>query len=68
MAQRDTLVMSLQQVEKQFIDSNLLLIASQYNVDANKALIEQAKLWDNPTIATDQNVYTNNKFFQHLID
>jgi cobalt-zinc-cadmium efflux system outer membrane protein len=65
MAQRDTLVMSLQQVEKQFIDSNLLLIASQYNVDANKALIEQAKLWDNPTIATDQNVYTNNKFFQH---
>ena len=52
--------MDAEQVEKQFIDSNLLLIASQFNVDATKALVEQAKLWDNPMMVTDQNVYTNN--------
>jgi cobalt-zinc-cadmium efflux system outer membrane protein len=64
-AQSDTLRVSLKQTEKMFLDSNLLLIAAGYNVDANKALIEQAKVWDNPTLVTDQNVYTNNKFFQH---
>jgi len=64
-AQSDTLKLSLKQTEKIFLDSNLLLIAAGYNVDANKALIEQAKVWDNPTLVTDQNVYTNNKFFQH---
>lgn len=64
-AQSDTLRVSLHQTEKIFLDSNLLLIAAGYNVDANKALIEQAKVWDNPTLVTDQNVYTNNKFFQH---
>ncbi len=64
-AQSDTLRVSLKQTEKMFLDSNLLLIAAGYNVDANKALIEQAKVWDNPTLVTDQNVYSNNKFFQH---
>ena len=64
-AQSDTLRLSLKQTEKMFLDSNLLLIAAGYNVDANKALIEQAKVWDNPTLVTDQNVYSNNKFFQH---
>jgi cobalt-zinc-cadmium efflux system outer membrane protein len=64
-SQQDTLRLSLGQTEKIFLDSNLLLVASGFNVDANKALIEQAKVWDNPTLITDQNVYTNNKFFQH---
>ena len=67
-AQEDTLRLSLKQTEKIFLDSNLLLIASSYNVDASKALIDQAKNWDNPILSTDQNVYTNNKFFQHGID
>ena len=64
-SQQDTLRLSLVQTEKIFLDSNLLLIASGFNVDANKALIDQARVWDNPTLITDQNVYTNNKFFQH---
>jgi cobalt-zinc-cadmium efflux system outer membrane protein len=67
-AQQDTLRLGLKQTEKIFLDSNLLLVASSYNVDASKALIEQAKNWDNPILSTDQNVYTNNKFFQHGID
>jgi outer membrane protein, heavy metal efflux system len=67
-AQQDTIRLGLKQTEKIFLDSNLLLVASSYNVDASKALIEQAKNWDNPILSTDQNVYTNNKFFQHGID
>lgn len=49
----DTTIMSLPAMEKIFIDSNFLLLAGHYNVDANKALIQQAKLWDNPVINSD---------------
>ena len=44
----DTLSLTVQQAEKRFLDSNFLLLAAHYNVDAQKALIQQAKLWDNP--------------------
>lgn len=64
-AQMDTVSFSIQQADKRFLDSNFALLASHYNVDANKALIEQAKLWPNPVLNTDQNVYSNNKFFEH---
>lgn len=64
-AYQDSLKISLQQAEKLFIDSNYYLLAANYNIDAQKALIEQAKLWDNPILVTDQNIYSNNKFFEH---
>jgi cobalt-zinc-cadmium efflux system outer membrane protein len=48
----DTLRLDLPSLEKRFLDSNLLLLASHYNVDAQKALIQQAKLWDNHTDIT----------------
>ena len=60
----DTLQMSFPDAEKAFLQNNLMLIASRYNVDANTALIRQAKLWDNPTLLTDQNLY-DGKFFRH---
>ena len=63
--QPDTLQLTLKQTEKIFLDKNLLLLAQQYNVEASKALIQQARLWDNPTLNTDQNVYSNNKYFEH---
>lgn len=63
--QTDSITLSLQDAEKIFIDSNLAILAAHYNVDANKALIEQAKKWDNPVLITDQNIYSNNKFFEH---
>ncbi|RFM28156.1 TolC family protein [Deminuibacter soli] len=62
---RDTLVLSIQAVEKRFIDSNFQLLAAHYNVDAQKALIEQAKLWDNPVLNTDQVIHANGKFFPY---
>jgi cobalt-zinc-cadmium efflux system outer membrane protein len=63
---QDTLSLSLPQVEQQFLQQNLTLLAGRFNVDANKALINQAKLWDNPVLITDQNLYTGGgKFFDH---
>ena len=61
----DTLTMDLQKVEKRFIDSNFLLLASHYNVDAQKALIEQAKVWQNPSINTDFMLGADGKFFNY---
>jgi cobalt-zinc-cadmium efflux system outer membrane protein len=61
----DTLKMHLPEMETMFIENNLSLIAAKYNIDANKALVEQAKLWDNPLLVTDQNIYAANKFFAH---
>lgn len=63
--ERDTTVLSLQEAEKMFIDSNLVLLAAHYNVDAQKALIEQAKLWDNPVLNTDQVIAASGKFFPY---
>ena len=66
---QDTTHFTLQEAEKIFLQKNLFLIASKYNIDANKALIEQAKLWDNPILTTDQNIYDGKKgegkFFRH---
>ena len=61
----DTLRLSLPALEKRFLDSNLLLLASNYNVDAQKALIQQARLWDNPVLNTDQSIAANGKFFPY---
>lgn len=62
---KDTLALSVQAVEKRFIDSNFQLLAAHYNVDAQQALIEQAKLWDNPVLNTDQVIAANGKFFPY---
>jgi cobalt-zinc-cadmium efflux system outer membrane protein len=61
----DTLTISLPEAEKIFFEKNLSLLAGKYNVDANKALIAQAKLWDNPFLVTDQNIYADGKWFAH---
>lgn len=64
-AASDTLQLSLPQAEKRFLDSNLSLLAAHYNVDAQKALIQQAKLWDNPTLNTDFALAANGKVFPY---
>lgn len=66
-AQTDTLKLNFQDAEQQFLQNNLSLLAQKYNVEATKALIDQAKLWDNPVLSTDQNIYDSGskKFFYH---
>lgn len=64
--QTDTLTLKFQEAERRFLVNNFTLIAQKYNVDATKALIQQAKLWDNPTLSTDQNLYSRGSgFFNH---
>lgn len=66
-AQTDTLKINFQDAEKQFLENNLSLLAQKYNIEASKALIQQAKLWDNPVLSTDQNIWDggSRKFFNH---
>jgi outer membrane protein, heavy metal efflux system len=62
---QDTLSLNLQQAEKLFIDSNFILLAQHFNVDAQKALVEQAKVWQNPTLNTDIGIAANGKFVNY---
>src|SRR5260221_12854722 len=63
----DTVKLDMPQAEKIFLQKNLSLLAAGYNVNINEALIKQAKLWDNPMLVTDQNIY-DGKFFRHNSD
>ena len=62
----DTLKITIAESEKIFLQNNLSILAAKYNIDANSALIRQAKFWDNPIINTDQNIYDQEGgFFAH---
>ena len=56
---------TLQDCESQFLKNNLFLLASQYNIDASKALTIQARIWDNPSLTAELNAYNpeRNQYF-----
>ena len=60
----DTLKLTVPGAEEIFLQKNLSLLANQYNIDVNKALVQQAKVWDNPMLTFSQNIY-DGKFFRH---
>jgi len=64
----DTIRINFRQAEKMFLDNNLQLLAAHYNVQSAEALVEQARKWENPVLNTDQNIYSNNRFFEHGVD
>ncbi|HVM88328.1 MAG TPA: TolC family protein [Puia sp.] len=47
----DSLRITLPEAEKIFLDSNYQLLAQKYNIDAQKALIIQARLYPNPNLS-----------------
>ena len=53
----DTIKITLQQAEKQFLDSNLLLLAQRYDIDEKTAYITQARIWDLPNFTWQQGAY-----------
>jgi len=53
----DTLKLKLDSIEKVFLKKNLMLLAQRYNMDAQKALVAQAKLFPNPTLNFGTTVY-----------
>ncbi|HPQ09321.1 MAG TPA: TolC family protein [Bacteroidia bacterium] len=52
--------LSLGIIDSLFIQNNFFILSKKYNVDAQKALIQQAKLLDNPNIYLEQNIYNSN--------
>jgi cobalt-zinc-cadmium efflux system outer membrane protein len=62
---QDTVRLTLPDAEKMFLDSNFQLLAGRYNIDADKALIIQARLWPNPNLSVGHTLYSGalNKFF-----
>jgi cobalt-zinc-cadmium efflux system outer membrane protein len=60
----DTLNVGIDSAENIFVRQNLQLLAQRYNVDAQDALIMQAKLWPNPNLSVNTIVYnTQTKSF-----
>lgn len=64
-AQQNTGILTLEQAGKRFLERNLSLIAERYNIDMAQAQVLQAKLFNNPVISLEQNVYNrlNGKYF-----
>ncbi len=54
----DTVQLRLPDAEKIFLDSNLQLLAQRYNIDAQRALIIQARLWPNPNFSISHGLYS----------
>ena len=58
--------LTLKEAEQRFLERNLSLIAERYNIDMAQAQVLQAKLFENPVISLEQNVYNrlNGKYFE----
>ncbi|MCS7163099.1 MAG: TolC family protein [Bacteroidia bacterium] len=56
---QDTLYLTLKDAEKQLLQKNLLLIAQQLQIESDRALVWQARLWPNPQLSlTEMDVFT----------
>ncbi|MBC9812525.1 TolC family protein [Crocinitomicaceae bacterium CZZ-1] len=51
---QDTLSLSREECEGVFLKENLLLIAEKLKISQSEALVQQAKLWPNPSFTLDQ--------------
>ncbi|EPB65472.1 hypothetical protein ANCCEY_15464, partial [Ancylostoma ceylanicum] len=51
---QDTISLSKQECEGVFLKENLLLIAEQLKISQAEALVQQAKLWPNPSFSMDE--------------
>jgi len=61
----DTLSIKLDSAEKLFLSGNFILLAQKYNIQAQKALEIQAKLYPNPNLSVYYSLYNTQtkKFF-----
>lgn len=64
----DTVSITLNDAEEQFLKNNYALLAQKYSVDASKALVRQAGLFNNPNVYYENSIYnpykaTGSKFF-----
>lgn len=54
---QDTLRLTMAGADSLFLRNNLSLLAQRYRMDANKAATLQARLFNNPTLTTEWNLY-----------
>ncbi len=54
---QDTLHITLPEAEQQFLQKNLTLLAQKYNIDIARAQVIQAKIYNNPTLSLNGNLY-----------
>lgn len=64
-AEGQSVKLTLQEAGQRFAACNLELIAERYNIDIAEAGVLQARLFENPVISLEQNVYNrlNGKYF-----
>ncbi len=58
---QDSLRISLRQADSLFLQNNLFLLSERFRIEASKAAVIQARLWDNPTLSTEWNAYNPTK-------
>lgn len=58
---RDTVSLSLPQIEARFLSHNLKLIAQHYHIDKANAEIIKSKLFPNPVFSFGQGLYTKSR-------
>ena len=65
-APTDTLRLTLVEAEQRFLNTNFELLAQKFNITAAQAQEVQARLFDNPEISIERNVYNpyNHRFFE----
>ncbi|QYS91217.1 hypothetical protein JJC04_16030 [Flavobacterium covae] len=56
-------VLKLEECELALKKNNLQLIAQQYNIEVSKAQIIQAKIWQQPLVSGEVNLYNPEKNF-----
>lgn len=62
----DTLRLTLAEAEQRFLNTNFELLAQKFNITAAQAQEVQARLFDNPEVSLERNVYNpgNHRFFE----
>ena len=65
-ARASVVSLSLKESEQRFSEHNLEVIAERYNIDIAEAQVVQAKLFENPVVSLEQNVYNrlNGHYFR----
>jgi cobalt-zinc-cadmium efflux system outer membrane protein len=58
---QDTLRVSVGQIDSLFVKNSLILLAEKYSVDVSQFLVQQERLWNNPTISAEVSVYNWDK-------
>lgn len=52
-ATTDSLSLRMEEADSIFLQHNFALLAQRYQVNADQAMVRQAKLWDNPNFSTE---------------